>query len=371
VAQLHATIIPVDPAQPDPAIIAQMGEAIRAGELVAFPTETVYGLGADATNATAVAGIFAAKGRPSSDPLIVHIAQVAQLPDVTGQSLATLPPGVATLAEAFWPGPLTLVLPRAPKIPDDVTAGRMTVGVRLPAHPVARALIAAARVPIAAPSANRFGHTSPTTAAHVFADLSDRIPWILDGGPSQVGIESTILDMTITPPRLLRPGGVPREAIEATLSMSVVYEERAAQPTDESALAPGMLLSHYAPYARLLLFEDINLAASWQRALDEATARMARGEQAGALAPAAWADRFRAAGVVVAPLGEGADLAAVAQHLFAGLRQLDDAKVSVIVCGSFARTGLGLAVRDRLWRAAGGAVIPANTPLPSEDARKG
>jgi len=368
VAEQQASIITVDPRYPDPTIIAEMGTAIRAGELVAFPTETVYGLGADATNALAVAQIFTVKGRPSTDPLIVHIADIAQLSQVTGYGLEELPTEVTILANHFWPGPLTLVLPRGPQIPDGVTAGLATVGVRLPEHAVAQALIAAAGVPIAAPSANRFGHTSPTTAAHVFADLGDRIPWILDGGPCQVGIESTILDMTVTPPRLLRPGGVPREEIEMMLGHRVRYQERTVVAVAQS---PGMLLSHYAPQAHLLIFEGADIPATWERAVAEVAIRAARGKRMGALTLDVFAERFRRAGAIAfALLGAEEDPATVAHHLFAGLRMLDDAGVEVIVCGAFAHAGLGLAVRDRLWRAAGGVVISPDAPRPSGDACK-
>jgi L-threonylcarbamoyladenylate synthase len=283
VEQQTATVVPVDRIAPDEAVMAWLGAALRAGALVAFPTETVYGLGADATNPAAVAGIFAAKGRPSSDPLIVHIADFDQLPTVTGRALDALPPAVAILAARFWPGPLTLVLPRGPAIPAAVTAGLATVGVRLPAHPVARALIRAAGVPVAAPSANRFGHTSPTTAQHVFTDLGDRIPWIIDGGPCPVGVESTILDVTQTPPRVLRPGGISVEALGEALGGPVAFQERTA--VADAAQAPGMLLSHYAPRARLLVFDSEDVAATWARALAEARHLAAQGRRVGALTP--------------------------------------------------------------------------------------
>jgi L-threonylcarbamoyladenylate synthase len=362
VANILATLVPVASTAPEPEVMARLGAALRAGELVAFPTETVYGLGANATDAKAVAQIFTAKGRPSSDPLIVHIAAVADLPLVTGRALAELPAGVAPLAARFWPGPLTLILPRGPQIPPEVAAGRATVGVRLPAHPVALALIRAAGVPVAAPSANRFGHTSPTTAQHVFADLGTRIPWIIDSGPSQVGVESTILDLTQTPPRILRPGGVPQEALAEVLGAPVVFQERTALAQD-AALAPGMALAHYAPQARLLLFDGDDIAATWARALAETQARAAQGQRVGALAPAELAARFTQAGALaVASLGALDDLATTAQRLFAALRQMDDAGVEVIVCGAFPRAGLGMALRDRLWRAAGGIVIENTVP---------
>ena len=362
---MSANIIAIDSHAPDPAVLAHLGELLRAGELVAFPTETVYGLGADATQPEAVARIFAAKGRPNTDPLIVHITSLVQLPQVTGYTLANLPDIVRVLSDHFWPGPLTLILPRGPRIPLSVTAGLATVGVRLPAHPVARALIAAAGVPIAAPSANRFGHTSPTTAQHVVADLGDRISWIVDSGPCTVGIESTILDVTQSPPRLLRPGGVAREDLEAALGQPITFRAHTAAATHSAAQAPGMLLSHYAPRARLLIFEDDDITATWERACAEVQTLAQQGLQVGALVPDDLVSRFTAAGAqAVVSVGGMENSTEVAQRLFAGLRQLDDAGVTVIVCGSFAQTGLGLAIRDRLWRAAGGKVLPLNPPVP-------
>ena len=203
-------VLPVTP-DGDPAAVEQAARLVRAGRLVAFPTETVYGLGADATNTDAVERIFAAKQRPHSDPLIVHLAAAAALPSV----VQGVPPLAWALAERFWPGPLTLVLRRAEGIPPVVAAGGPTVGVRVPNHAVARELIARAGVPIAAPSANRFMHTSPTTAAHVLADLDGRVDCVLDAGPCSVGVESTVLDLTRDPPRILRPGGVTFEALRA------------------------------------------------------------------------------------------------------------------------------------------------------------
>lgn len=356
-----ATIVPVDPNAPEAAVLARLGAALCAGELVAFPTETVYGLGANATDAQAVAQIFAAKGRPSSDPLIVHISTLDQLPLVTGRDVADLPAVVPLLAARFWPGPLTLILPRGPQIPTEVAAGRTTVGVRLPAHPVALALIRAAGVPVAAPSANRFGHTSPTTAQHVFADLGTRIPWIIDGGSCPVGVESTILDVTQTPPRILRPGGVPLEALAEVLGVPIAFQEHAAVAQD-AAQAPGMALSHYAPQARLILIEGDDIAATWARALEETRLLAEQGQRVGALAPDELVAQFTAAGAgAVVPLGAAGDLSVIAQRLFAALRQLDDAGVDIILCGAFPHAGLGLALRDRLWRAAGGTSMIITT----------
>src|SRR5258708_2132264 len=206
-------VLPVTPDTMPTDAIARAAQILREGGLVAFPTETVYGLGADATNPAAVESIFAAKDRPHSDPLIVHIADS----DGLWQVAAEAPPAAQALAARFWPGPLTLVLPRAAGIPASVAAGGATVGVRVPRHPVALALLRAVGVPVAAPSANRFMHTSPTTAAHVLADLDGRIDCVLDGGPCEVGVESTVLDLTSDPPRVLRPGGVTLEALREGL----------------------------------------------------------------------------------------------------------------------------------------------------------
>ena len=251
---LATRLVAVDPTQPDPAVLAEAATLIQAGRLVAFPTETVYGLGANALDADAVARIFAAKERPAYDPVIVHVADAAELTDLT----AALPDLGSLLIERFWPGPLTLVLPRSERVPDVVTAGGPTVAVRAPAHPLARALLDAAGTPIAAPSANRFSHTSPTRAQHVWDDLAGRIDMILDGGPTAVGVESTVLDLTTEPPTLLRPGGVTIEEIEALIGPV----QTSARREDGNTLpAPGMLDRHYAPRAVLWLFtgEDDDL----------------------------------------------------------------------------------------------------------------
>jgi L-threonylcarbamoyladenylate synthase len=251
------------------AAIARAAALLRAGGLVAFPTETVYGLGADATAPAAVEGIFRAKQRPHSDPLIVHLAERDLLPFVARD----IPDVAWELARRFWPGPLTLVLPRAARIPALVAAGGDTLGVRVPDHAVARALIRASGVPVAAPSANRFMHTSPTTAAHVLADLDGRIDCVLDAGPCAIGVESTVLDLTAGPPRVLRPGGVTLEALRALIpEVRGPAEAAAATAADVSgsraansviAHAPGQMERHYAPRTRLIVFDD-----EGERALD-------------------------------------------------------------------------------------------------------
>jgi len=343
---------PVDPHQPDPRTLARAAAVLRDGGLVAFPTETVYGLGAHALDPAAVARIFTAKGRPAHDPLIVHLADPADLPKVA----ADVPALARGLWERFAPGPLTLVLPRHPAVPAAVTAGKDTVAVRIPAHPVALGLIRAAGVPVAAPSANTFGHTSPTTAQHVLDDLGGAVDVILDAGPTPVGVESTILDLTQDPPVLLRPGGVPREALEEVLGRPIVSAQSAQSPR-----APGMLPRHYAPRVPLWLFDGPRTWA--QEALWQSAVHLARGQgrRIAALVPHEDAARLRSLGVQVADLGPEADLEAVARALFAGLRALEAEAPDVILARTVGETDLGLAIADRLRRAAAHILRP---PIP-------
>ncbi len=310
--------------------IAAAARILADGGLVAFPTETVYGLGADATNAAAVARLYAAKGRPAFNPLIAHVADAA-----AARPLATFDATAATLAAAFWPGPLTLVLPKAPACPvaDLATAGLDTVAVRVPAHRIARALISAFGGPVVAPSANRSGHVSPTTADHVMADLANRIDLVLDGGPTAIGVESTILACVGDRVTLLRPGGVPREAIERVLGHEV-DEARAAAEDGEAPLAPGMLASHYAPRATLRLDA---------REVQPGEALLAFGPD---LPPGA----ERAATAL--NLSARGDLIEAAANLFSHLRALDRAGVARIAVMAIPRDGLGEAINDRLARAA-------------------
>jgi L-threonylcarbamoyladenylate synthase len=314
--------MPIRPATAD--AIAAAAAVLRAGGLVAFPTETVYGLGADATNARAVAGIFAAKGRPQFNPLIVHVADAGDATD-----FAVLDERARTLAAAFWPGALTLVLAKSAGCPiaDLTTAGLDTVAVRVPSHPVARALIRAAGVPVAAPSANRSGHVSPTTAAHVEADLGDTVAIILDDGPSAVGIESTVVDLSAPAPTLLRAGGVTSDAIEAVLGVTLA---RATNDAERPA-SPGQLASHYAPRAAVRL-----------------NAIVARAGE-GLLAFGPVANDHDGPTVNLSPSGDTIEAAA---NLFAALRRLDATGVATIAVMPIPDTGLGEAINDRLRRAA-------------------
>jgi L-threonylcarbamoyladenylate synthase len=247
VENMNTEVLRVDPHAPDPALIERAAGLIRAGRLVAFPTETVYGLGANALDAAAVRGIFAAKGRPPSNPVIVHVSEPSQVRNVASD----WPETAAALAAAFWPGPLTLVVPKLPTVPDEVTAGGPTVAVRCPSHPVARALIAAASVPIAAPSANRSTELSPTLAEHVLKGLNGRIDLVLDGGPCTGGIESTVIDVTGPVVRLLRPGLVTVAMLEA-----VVGPVAAGAGSDSVARSPGLMAKHYSPRTPVVLFDE-------------------------------------------------------------------------------------------------------------------
>ncbi|MCX8066485.1 MAG: L-threonylcarbamoyladenylate synthase [Anaerolineae bacterium] len=343
-------VFPVDPDRPDAALIAHAAAIIRSGGLVAFPTETVYGLGADGLNPAAVARIFEAKGRPPTDPLILHIAELEALSEL----VQAVPPAAQKLAHHFWPGPLTFVLPKRPVVPDLVTAGLPTVAVRMPAHPVALALIRAAQTPIAAPSANRFGHTSPTTAQHVLDDLEGRIDLILDGGPTPVGVESTVLDLTGPVPTILRPGGLPREAIEALVGPVALQVHIPEGP----APSPGMLLKHYAPRAEMVFLQG---SVDWMRAtMQELIARYtAEGHRVGVLIAEEDREALMGLPVEVIVLGPEGDLETIARRLYEGLRELDSRGLSLILARDFGEQGLGLAVRDRLTRAAGGRVLRA------------
>jgi len=342
-------VLVVDARHPDPSIIEQAAAVLRRGGLVALPTETVYGLAADATNADAVAKIFEAKKRPTTDPLIVHISDTAEL-----QGVALDPPPLAgALANAFWPGTLTMVLNRASSIPPIVSAGLDTVAVRFPAHAVALALIRTLGAPIAAPSANLFTRPSPTSAAHVWQDLGGRIDMILDGGPASVGVESTVVDLTIDPPAVLRPGGVPLEALRE-IEPRIAYAPRHAA-AGEAVSSPGMLLKHYSPRAEVRLFSgprDAVLA----RMHTEIARLVSQGKTVGALALSEDATSLNAA-AHLADLGSAERLDDVSRNLFDGLRSLDDRAVDVIFVRAPSRKGLGEAIWDRLYRAAEGRVI--------------
>ncbi len=354
---MNTRVLRVDPSQPDPAVIEEAAAAIRDGKLVAFPTETVYGLGAHAFDENAVQKIFDAKQRPATDPLIVHIAHVGQVT----QCAASFPAAARKLALSFWAGPLTLILPKKPSIPDLVTAGLPNVALRAPSHRVARALMEMAGVPIAAPSANRFSRPSPTTAAHVRADLDGRIDLILDGGPTDIGLESTIVDFSVDPPVLRRPGGITLEQVQSLVPEVIVQsgDGDAAAPQ----VAPGQITRHYAPKAPLTLYEGDPALVVKKIGADARTA-VAQGSKVGILAPE---DDLKALAPVLAsaasggrievrPYGSRADIERAGREFYAALRDLDASGVSVILASSVGSEGLALAIRDRLLRAADGRI---------------
>ena len=348
-------VILVDRDVPDLLLIERAASLIRAGQVVVFPTETVYGLGGDAMQPHALERIFAAKGRPYSDPLIVHIAHL----DALALLVTSLSEQARRLAQAFWPGPLTLLLPASVRVPKLVTAGLDTVAIRMPRHPVALALIRASGSPIAAPSANRFMHVSPTTAQHALADLNGRVPLILDSGPCAVGVESTVLDLCSPHPTILRPGGVSLEALRRVLPnvSNHTKENIGAEAQEQKAqTAPGQLLTHYAPNVPTFLFEG-PIAAVQRAILAEIQRRQAQNERVGVLIADEDIAVFAQSGVHIYSLGSERMPKQLATHLFAGLRTLEDAGVQCILCRSFPTQGLGAAVHDRLQKAAGGKIV--------------
>jgi L-threonylcarbamoyladenylate synthase len=339
------SVYSIDADHPDPEVIQRAAECLIRGGLVAFPTETVYGLGGNAFDREAVQRIFTAKERPPTDPLIVHIAQADDVHRVARE----VPPVAWKLADRFWPGPLTLLLPRAESLPSEVSAHLDTVAVRVPSHPVAQALLQAAGIPIAAPSANRFAHTSPTHARHVADDLGGRVDIILDAGPASWGVESTILDPLQTPPVLLRPGAVTLEELEDT-----VGPVRIARPDERISASPGRQPRHYAPDARLILCREESPDAI-VRALSAAAVRLtSEGRRVGLAAASEICRRkeMASAKLVIRDLGPQTDIREISRRLFAALRELEAEGVDTILAHRVPSEGLGAAINDRLTRAA-------------------
>jgi L-threonylcarbamoyladenylate synthase len=330
------TVLPVHPDRPDPEVIARAAKIVRGGGLVAFPTETVYGLGANALDEAAVRRIFVAKGRPSFNPLIAHIADRAG----AERLVAEWPPAAEALAEHFWPGPLTLVLPRRETVPLVLTGGMDSVAVRLPSHPVARALIRAAGVPLAAPSANRSTQISPTSAAHVEKSLGDRIDMVLDAGPTEVGIESTVLSLIGSVPLLLRPGSVSLRMLREVIGDVATAGE--AVPHGGALPSPGMMERHYSPRAEVLVFE----ADGMPEAVAEAQRGAESGRTVGALTMAPFPAEVRH------PLRMPPSPVEYARGLYAALHALDDAGCDLIVVEAPPGSADWEGVRDRLRRAA-------------------
>ncbi|MEW6274989.1 MAG: L-threonylcarbamoyladenylate synthase [Bacillota bacterium] len=348
-----AVVWRVDPLAPDPGLIAKAAGILRSGGLVAFPTETVYGLGANALDPQAVAGIFRVKGRPPDNPLIVHVADKEMVYRLASPVSAL----ARKLMAAFWPGPLTIILPRKENVPPEVSAGLETVAIRMPAHRVALDLIRAAGVPVAAPSANLSGRPSPTTAAHVFADLGEDIEAILDGGPAGLGVESTVLDLTSSVPVVLRPGGATLEELAAVAGRveldplaagGAVGDGREERP-GQKPRSPGTKYRHYAPRAPLILVEGGSRQAA-AKVRELADLKSAAGLKVGILACAESAPFYDRGEILVT--GSRRHPEQIAARLFSALRHFDQLGVDVIIAEGVEPAGLGLAVMNRLRRAA-------------------
>lgn len=338
----------INPKFPQRHWLQKAATILRTGGLVAFPTETVYGLGADALNQAAVEKIFRAKQRPGWDPLIVHIRDLAM-----AESLAQDPPATfRQLASQFWPGPLTMIVKKDARVPDAVTAGRPNIALRLPRHPVAAALLMESGLPIAAPSANQFGRPSPTRAEHVVADLGKRVDLILDAGPTQLGVESTVLDLTQSPPAILRPGGVTREQLEAFIGPVTLAPNVADELARRGLAGPGMTRQHYAPRGRVELFEGDRQTVTARLSARAAELRQ-RGYRVAALVSDEMLPSVEPVTELASSFGAWGNWEKLAKRLFAAFRVFDAQDALVILCVLPPAEGIGLAVRDRLQRAAG------------------
>lgn len=334
----------------DEKIMEEAAEIIRSGGLVAFPTETVYGLGADALNARASERIYEAKGRPSDNPLIVHVAEFKALEQIAED----VPPEAKVLSDAFWPGPLTMIVRKNDRVPRETTGGMDTVAVRMPSHPVALELIRRSGGYIAAPSANTSGRPSPTLAEHVAEDMNGRIPMILDGGPVGIGIESTIIDLTEDIPMVLRPGYITPDMLREVIGEVRMDPGIIAADSDRKPKAPGMKYKHYAPRADMILIDgDEERVVEKINAL--AREAEASGKKAGIIATDETKGRYDRGEVV--SIGARQDEDAIARHLYRILRQFDDMEVDVIYSESFATPRIGQAIMNRLLKAAGHQVI--------------
>ncbi len=361
---MDTRILKIDAERPDPEKIGEAARVIRSGGLAAFPTETVYGLGGNALDPEAARRIYAAKGRPSDNPLIVHIAEREELPPL----VRTVPPAAVRLMENYWPGPMTLIFPKSDRVPYPTTGGLDTVAGRMPSHPAARALIRAAGVPIAAPSANLSGRPSPTRAEHVIEDLSGRIDVILDAGAVGIGVESTIVDLTGPVPSLLRPGFISEEMLSDLLGeVSVDAASTGPMSPDAHPKAPGMKYRHYAPRAQMTLVRGGAQAAAGMicRLAEEA---LLSGKKVGILASfetaPGYEDRLAGTDVSLRPLAPRDDSEAAARGLFDCLRAFDSRGADVIFSEVFEEGQLGGAVMNRLRKAAGYRILEAGEDGP-------
>lgn len=338
---MKTKILKINPQKIDLARIKMAAEEIKKGNLVAFPTETVYGLGADAFNEQAITKIFQAKGRPFNDPLITHIADIKELYKLSKQ----IPPVALKLAKAFWPGPLTLVLKKSELVSDIITAGLDTVAVRMPADNIALSLIREAQTPIVAPSANIFGRISPTSAQHVEDDLNGKIKMIIDGGKTKVGVESTVLDITAKPIQVLRTGGISVEQLREVIGQVKMSEE-----LERGFRSPGMLISHYSPRARLILVEEKKEKAQVEKVLRLASEYKTQGFKVGIMVKEENKDKYK--GFKVKVIGKGSELNICAANLFSILRSFDKEGFEIIITEGLEEQGLGLAIMERLRKAA-------------------
>ena len=349
---METRVIPVDREHLQSEDFAEAAQFLRDGELVAFPTETVYGLGGDALDPDASRRIYAAKGRPSDNPLIVHIADTDALPVLAEE----IPQSAWELADRFWPGPLTIILRKKEIVPDATTGGLDTVAIRMPSDPVAAMLIRVSGVYIAAPSANASGRPSPTCAEHVYEDLKGRIPMILDGGSVPIGLESTIVDLTGETPLVLRPGFITIEQLREVLP-TVEYDPAVVKRVKDETIvarAPGMRYRHYAPKGELTIFEgDLDRVVA--RVQKEAEAKLAEGYRVAVLASEETKDRYH--GLTVRSVGDREEEASVAAHLFGTLREFDSMGAEYIFGESFPEAGVGQAVMNRLMKAAGYRIV--------------
>lgn len=347
-------VLKVDPNTPEIKTIRVAANFIKNGGLVAFPTETVYGLGADALNPKAVRNLFKAKKRPLDNPPIVHVGDAQEVYRLTTE----VPEKAERLMHVFWPGPLTLIFKRSKIVPAVTVAGLDTIAVRMPRHNVALALIRESGCPLAAPSANLAGKPSPTTAEHVLEDLKGRIDAVLDAGPTKIGVESTVLDLTVDPPQILRPGGTPLEALKGVLGKVELHPVAVAEKeTDiEKARSPGMKHRHYAPKAEVVVVEG-ELAAVAEKIAELANFYRRRKLKVGVLATDETASSYRAD--VVKSLGSRSSLNAIAKNLFRLLREFDLEGVDVIIAEGVPTEGLGLAVMNRLRKASGYKIVKA------------
>lgn len=347
---MDTQIIHIDNLHIEPELVQQAGKIIKAGGLVAFPTETVYGLGGDALNPDSSRKIYAAKGRPSDNPLIVHIYRMEDLPFIVKE----IPKAAERLAAAFWPGPLTMIFEKKDSVPCETTGGLSTVAVRMPVHPIARAFIEAAGGYVAAPSANRSGRPSPTSARYVIEDMNERIEMIIDGGDVEIGLESTIVDMTVEEPMILRPGYITREMLEEVLQSVGEDETMMSDDSGEAPKAPGMKYRHYAPKGDLTIIDGEE-----DRVVEYINEQICRLREQGCKTGVIGTDTTiaRYLGDICKSAGNRADESTIARELYRILREFDDEGVTVIFSESFDTSGIGQAIMNRLLKAAGHKIL--------------